>query len=85
MFVDQTYFVSVYNIIVTIFLYHGLCFCMSLKLPITLSSCISACVCSCLRGRSKGGQSGPCPPHFVHPFMPTDYLVLSVENNQSFR
>jgi hypothetical protein len=30
-------FVSVYNIIVTIFVCRGLCFCMSLKVPIKLS------------------------------------------------
>jgi hypothetical protein len=41
-------FVSVYNIIVTIFACRGLCSCMSLKLLIKLSLCISVCVCSWL-------------------------------------
>jgi hypothetical protein len=41
-------FVSVYNIIVTIFVCRVLCFCMSLKLPIKLSLCTSVCVCSWL-------------------------------------
>jgi hypothetical protein len=41
-------FVSVYNIIVTVFVCRGLCFCMSLKLTIKLSLCISVCVCSWL-------------------------------------
>jgi hypothetical protein len=38
MFIDQTCFVSAYNIIVTVFVCRGLCFCMSLKLSIKLSS-----------------------------------------------
>jgi hypothetical protein len=30
----------------------------------------------------EGGQSGPWPPlNFVHPLIPNDYLVLSVEKN----
>ena len=34
----------------------------------------------------EGGQSRPWPPlNFIHPFIPNDYLVLSVEKNQSFR
>jgi hypothetical protein len=41
-------FVSVYNIIVTVFVCRGLCFCMSLKLTIKLSLCTSVCVCSWL-------------------------------------
>jgi hypothetical protein len=41
-------FVSVYNIIVTVFVCRGLCFYMSLKLPIKLSLCINVCVCSLL-------------------------------------
>jgi hypothetical protein len=41
-------FVSVYNIIITVFVCRGLCFCMSLKLSIKLSMCISVCVYSWL-------------------------------------
>ena len=34
----------------------------------------------------EGGQSRPWPPlNFIHPFIPNDYLVLSVKKNQSFR
>jgi hypothetical protein len=33
----------------------------------------------------KGGQSGPWPPlNFIHPFIPNDYLVLSVEKKSKF-
>jgi hypothetical protein len=41
-------FVSLYNIIVTIFYVVDYVFCTSLKLPIKLLLCISVCVCSCL-------------------------------------
>jgi hypothetical protein len=44
----KLFFVSVYNIIVTVFVCRGLCFYMSLKLLIKLSLCISVCVCSLL-------------------------------------
>jgi hypothetical protein len=41
-------FVSLYNIIVTIFYVVDYVFCTSLKLPIKLLLCISVCVCSWL-------------------------------------
>jgi hypothetical protein len=41
-------FVSVYNIIIIVFVRRGLCFCMSLKLSIKLSMCTSVCVYSWL-------------------------------------
>jgi hypothetical protein len=48
MFIDQTCFLSVYNIIVTVFYVVDYDFCTSLKLPIKLSLCTSVCVCSWL-------------------------------------
>jgi hypothetical protein len=44
-------FVSVYNIIVTVFYVVDYVFCMSLKLHIKLLLCISVCVCSWLNVR----------------------------------